>query len=83
MLSAHDFIPHICRIILQSDCIAVNIDFRLAPEAKAPKGIMDVYAATKWVIKNAADLGVDLTKICLMGESGGGYVSTGACMKMI
>jgi acetyl esterase/lipase len=31
----------------------VNVCYRLAPEAKAPGGIDDGYAALKWVIKNA------------------------------
>jgi acetyl esterase len=60
----------------------VNVDYRLAPEAKAPCGIDDCYAAVKWVIANAEELGIDANRIALMGESGGGYLTAGVSMRL-
>ena len=60
----------------------MNVDYRLAPEHKAPCGIDDSYAAVKWVIANAERLGIDANRIALMGESGGGYITGGVSMRL-
>jgi len=54
-----------------------NVDYRLAPEAKCPENIVDVYTALKHVVDNADALNIDATKIAIMGESGGGYLVYG------
>lgn len=54
-----------------------NVDYRLGPETKAPGGIADFYAALKYVVENAEELGVDKSRICIKGESGGGYICAG------
>jgi len=64
------------------DLTVINCCYRLAPEAKAPKGINDGYAATKWVIENAEMLGVDPKRIAIGGESGGGYITAGVAMRL-
>jgi len=60
----------------------MSVEFRLAPEHKAPKGINDGYASLKWVIKNAKDLGIDASRIALGGESGGAMITAGTCMRL-
>ena len=60
----------------------INVNYRLAPEHKAPCGIDDCYAAVKWVIAKADYLGIDKKKIVTMGESGGGYICAGVSMRL-
>lgn len=36
-----------------------NVEYRLAPESKAPGGICDAYAAVKYIINNAQGLGIN------------------------
>jgi acetyl esterase/lipase len=80
MFSAQEYIPICSRYAVETGCTLVNVEYRLNPEFKSPKGIMDGYATLKWVISNAEALGIDRTKICLSGESGGGYICTGVAM---
>jgi alpha-L-fucosidase 2 len=51
-----------------------SIDYRLAPGAKFPQSIEDVYTAIKWVKANAAAYRIDVSKIALIGESAGGFL---------
>jgi acetyl esterase/lipase len=54
------------------DCVAVTVDYRLAPETPFPGPLEDSYAALKWLYTNAESLGVDQHKIAIQGESAGG-----------
>lgn len=60
----------------------INVNYRKAPEHKAPSGIDDGYAAVKWVIAMADKMGIDKTRIGIMGESGGAYIVAGVSMRM-
>jgi acetyl esterase/lipase len=71
-----------CRYAVESDTTIVNVDYRLAPETKAPGGINDAYASVKWVIDNAEKLNIDEHRIAIMGESGGGYITAGCAMRL-
>ncbi len=54
------------------DCVVVNVDYRLSPETAYPGPVEDNYAALKWLYHQAGSLGVDPTRIVVMGESAGG-----------
>jgi acetyl esterase/lipase len=54
------------------DCVAITVDYRLAPETTYTGSIEDNYAGLKWLHANAAAIGADPTKIAVMGESAGG-----------
>lgn len=54
------------------DCVAVSVDYRLAPETTYAGSIEDNYAGLKWLHANAALIGADPAKIAVMGESAGG-----------
>jgi acetyl esterase/lipase len=54
------------------DCVIVSVDYRLAPETSFPGSLEDNYVGLKWLYANASELGVDLTRIEVMGGSAGG-----------
>ena len=53
-------------------CAIVSVEYRLAPEAHYPCAIEDCYAALNWLAETAEALGIDPTRIGVMGESAGG-----------
>ena len=53
-------------------CVAVSVDYRLAPETRWPGAVEDAYAALRWLHAEAKALGVDPSRIAIGGESAGG-----------
>lgn len=63
--------PALQQVARDHDCMVVSVDYRLAPETRHPGALEDNYAALKWVHEYAGALGVDRSRIVLMGESAG------------
>jgi acetyl esterase/lipase len=72
MGTAAQYVPALQSIAGELDCVIVTVDYRLAPGTKFPGSLEDNYAALIWLHRNAAELGVDSSRIAVMGESAGG-----------
>lgn len=55
-------------------CI-VGVNYRLAPQVKAPSYIQDAAAAVAWVFRHIEELGGDASRIFVSGHSAGGYLT--------
>ena len=57
------------------DCIVVSVEYRLAPQWKAPAPLMDCYAALTWVHDHGTEIGVDSSRLAVSGLSAGGNLA--------
>ena len=78
------------RIIAGQGVAVAMVDFRNAvlpssvPEiAPFPAGLNDCVAGLKWIAANAAELGIDASRIIVAGESGGGNLTLATGLKLL
>ncbi|CAN5181049.1 alpha/beta hydrolase [soil metagenome] len=53
-------------------CLAVGLDYRLAPEFPHPYPVEDCYAALAWLVSRAEELGIESGHVVIYGQSAGG-----------
>lgn len=70
-----------CRALTNAaNCIVVSVAYRQAPEAKFPAAAEDAYAATQWVMTNAAQIKGNPNQVAVGGESAGGNLAAVTCL---
>lgn len=57
-----------------------DLDYRLAPAARWPAQLHDVQAATRWIKRHAAELGIDPARGVVAGQSAGGQLAAIAAL---
>ncbi|MEV0064357.1 alpha/beta hydrolase [Nocardia sp. NPDC050718] len=72
-LDSHD---EFCRSMAEGvGAVVVAVDYRLAPEHRAPAAHEDVLTALRWAAEHAGEFGGDPARIALAGDSAGGNLA--------
>lgn len=66
-----EFYSNICYYFARNGLLALNVEYRLAPEARYPAAANDIGRAVAWVHGEAERLGGDPARIFLMAHSAG------------
>ncbi len=67
-----DLCREICR---EGDMHVLSVDYRLAPEHKAPAGSDDAFTAFVWALEHAGELRADPGRVAIGGDSAGGNLA--------
>lgn len=67
-------------LVVYSGITAVFPEYTRSPEAKFPQAIEEAYATTVWVAENGEKIGVDSTKLGVVGNSVGGNMAAVVCL---
>src|SRR4051794_10784864 len=64
--------PTACRYADEAGVTVVDVDYRLAPEQPYPAGFDDCFTALCWAVDHNEELGIDLSRLAVGGNSAGG-----------
>ncbi|HEY5107452.1 MAG TPA: alpha/beta hydrolase [Caulobacteraceae bacterium] len=79
-LETHD--GHCRRLAAFSGARVLAVDYRLAPEHPFPAGHDDALAATRWAFDHASEIGADLNRIGVGGDSAGGNLAASVAIDL-
>ncbi len=65
----------VSRYVAHTGVSMLSLDYRLAPEHPHPTPVEDAYTGLLWLTAHADELGVDLDRIAVMGDSAGGGIA--------
>ena len=70
-----------CRMLAnRGACAVVAVEYRKAPEFPFPVPVEDCQAALQWVVAEATKLGLDATRVGVVGDSAGGNLAAAVAL---
>ncbi|MDB5370255.1 MAG: alpha/beta hydrolase [Roseomonas sp.] len=77
-LDTYDASPR--ALAADTGAIVVAVHYRQGPESRFPAAHDDAYATYIWAVQNAAQIGGDLSRVAVVGESAGGNLAINVAM---
>lgn len=77
-----DIVEQMCKVLVRElDCVVLNVDYRLCPEAHYPQPLDDCWCVTEWAYAHAEALGADPAKLAVGGDSAGGNLAAAVTLR--
>jgi acetyl esterase/lipase len=73
-------IPELFSLLANIPCAVVSVEYRLAPECRAPGPAEDCYAGLVYLSDHANTLGIDPARLVVCGISGGAALAAVTCL---
>lgn len=74
--NAHTHDKLVRELSVRTNCAVVFPEYSLSPEAQYPTAIEQNYAVLNWMVNNAAELNLDVSRLTVAGDSVGGNMAT-------
>lgn len=71
----------VSRYVDESGVPFLSVDYRLAPQVTGTVPAGDGFAALTWLLAHAAELGVERSRVAVMGESAGGGIAAAVAIR--
>jgi len=68
-------------LVVLSGMAAVFVNYTRTPDARYPRAIDEIYAATRWVAEHGEEIGVDGKNLAVVGNSVGGNMTAVTALK--
>jgi acetyl esterase/lipase len=73
IMTSPDLDDAVCQdLALNHRCLVASVEWRRAPEHPYPAASEDCYTGLSWLVRQAAELNVDLRRLVIAGSSSGG-----------
>lgn len=70
-------------LVVLTGAAGIFVNYTPSPEAQFPQAVNEIYAATKWVAENGSEVGVDGSRLSVVGNSVGGNMTAVTAIKSI
>lgn len=70
-------------LVVLTGAAGIFVNYTPSPEAQFPKAVNEIYAATKWIAENGSEVGVDGSRLSVVGNSVGGNMTAVTAIKSI
>jgi acetyl esterase/lipase len=68
-------------LVVRSGMAGVFVNYTRTPDARYPRAIDEIYAATRWVAERGGEIGVDGKNLAVVGNSVGGNMTAVTALK--